>query len=659
VAVSPQDPTRFLVGSRRLYEGKKYNDEGNYAWLPMDSSILNLSLAIHTIVYMENIVYIGTSSGIFYSTNNGRAFYPASRYLSNLQIYSMAVGNDGRIIAGTRENGSIYMSEPKDSNSSARRLPYGDQMPSYMDGGKSVFSLLKPDALIYSSQYGIGYRQASIGSDPQIPAQWYGEVYSLVASNRGVFYPRWYSETNLLSTVPVNSLAPPFVMWESINDLNSKDTVLYIADKNYAPGDAICAKSARNRYPIWITNTDTDTLRAKDSLLVHDVVTSRLFLGGGPYKALNSGLGAPVHMSLMALNYEANTILWTCVFRTKDTTEQVMDMVVSNDGDHLFILTKKLIASEYSIYRVSGFDRYRDATELDVSKMVYDSTAGLYDNNDRRMLVDDTLVSGVTSDILSIALDPQNNDHLIYTMKATGGASAPRIKLITNAQTATSSTVTSVDKEGSGIPTDMPVYTSLIEMKNANIAYAGTEKGIYKTVNFTSTNPEWTLYNNGIDIAVPVFQLYQQTKNLPSTYSVMYEGSGEETRVDFPGVSNYGMIYAATHGAGIFRDTTYWIYNGTNIPNYGSKFARESTLKVYPNPASSSFTIDYTLTSREQVQLKVVDITGKTIYTNNLGTKEAGTYSERLECSHLPNGFYFVNMIIGRYGKTGKIIISK
>jgi hypothetical protein len=665
VAVSPTDPEKVLIGCRRLYEILTVtladSTTKEYGRVPRDNSIIGNVSLIHSIAYTGKVIYLGTSSGIFYSTDGGQIFHSGSRYLSNLQIYSMSVGYDGRIIAGTRGNGSIYIGKPDKADATAITLRYGNGMGGHVtssgNGGKSVFSLLKPEALFYLSSYGVGYRQASIASDPQLPSQWYGKTNSLIGDLQ---YPFWYPSVNELTTIRVydiNPIASPFTIWESTTDFNSKDTVIYLADKNYAPGEAICVKSKRNRYPIWITNTTSDTLYLKDTLRVHDVVTSRLFLGGGPYKRAGASynvVGAPVFMSLTALNYDGAQ-QWVCVFRTKDGTEQVIDLVVSNDGDHLFVLTEKITTEECFIYRVSGFDQYRDPMELRID----DPDKGLYVDNVLRRLVDDTLVSSQSGEkILSIALDPQNNNNLIYTSNNAGGANNPRIRLITNALTATKSTVVNLDKEGTGIPTGMPVYTSIIEMTHPDIAYAGTERGIYKTENLTSTTPAWTLYNDGIDISVPVFQLFQQTKNFPSTRSAIYEGTNVPTIIDYPGVSNYGVIYAATHGSGIFRDTTYWQKTGIKNPDFGTKYVN-NTLKVYPNPANSYFTIDYTTLPNEQVQLSVVDITGKIIHTKNLGIKDAGNYSERLDCSNLPNGFYFVNMRIGQYNKTAKIVISK
>jgi hypothetical protein len=218
IAVPPTDPTRVLVGSSRLYEGIKQNSEEIiYGWLPRDSSVRGTSSTLHTIVYEGSTIYLGTSAGIYYSTDGGRIFYSGSRYLSNLQVYSMSVGNDGRIIAGTRENGSIYMERPIDSNSTGQHLLYG-----YSGGGKSVFSLLKPEALFYLSYHGIGYRQASKASGVQGVENWYGNNPLLIASTpySGYYTTTWFTGVNNLDIPNIFTYASPFLMWESISDFN-------------------------------------------------------------------------------------------------------------------------------------------------------------------------------------------------------------------------------------------------------------------------------------------------------------------------------------------------------------------------------------------------------------------------------------------------------
>jgi hypothetical protein len=80
---------------------------------------------------------------------------------------------------------------------------------------------------------------------------------------------------------------------------------------------------------------------------------------------------------------------------------------------------------------------------------------------------------------------------------------------------------------------------------------------------------------------------------------------------------------------------------------------------VYPNPATSSISVDFALQSNEFVQLNIVDVMGRVVYTENLGTRESGSYSQIVDCSNLPNGFYFVNMKIGKQTKVAKFVVFK
>jgi len=663
IAVSPTNPGKVLVGSRLLYEITKADstqkdENGDILYAKTRLMIREagqepiLVTGVHSIFYSGTTVYLATSSGILYSIYDGMIFSSRNRALSNLQIYSMSVGNNGRVVLGTRGSGPIYVPNPRDWDAQSiellKDLKNSDQNDINIDdGGKSAFSMLKAAALFYFTDDGRAYRQASVESDAQNPQQWFGSGTSLIKS--GDDKPRWAEEDDRGQPVyPVNLLAPTFLFWESVKDIKSKDSVVYVADKDYAPGEDICAKSARNRYPIWTKNETSDTLFAKDTLLVHDIITSRLFMGGGGFVDGRS-IGAPVYMSLTALNFDVAQV-WTCVFRTNDAEEQVMDMVVSKDGDNLFILAKKQNSGEYAIYRVSGFDDYRALSEVNVF-----TSGSVSADNPNRMLKDDTLLYGwMTDDILSIALDPQNDDNLIFT---TNGSS--RIQLIENATTA-DYTAFPVDKEGTGLPNNTPVYTALIikvkDKLNRDTVYIGTERGVYRTNNFTSSTPTWEIYNKGIDIEVPVFKLYQQTKQLDYNYSEIYEGE-TPAYVEFIGISNEGNIYAATHGAGLFVDSAYHVPASIKerpiIRNIDNK------LKVYPNPAISSISIDYMLKSDETVQLNIVDVMGRIVYTEDLGTRYSGSHTKTLDCSHLPNGFYFVNMQIGKQTKMAKFVIYK
>lgn len=670
IAVSPDLASNVFVGTTYLYEGNELttqDDNGNniYSWMPVTSGQL---------YFMSNTskgFFIGTNSGLY--RYSGEAFSALNRYLNNLQVYSFSVGNEGQILLSARNRGSLYISNPVSSISQAKYPPLTSV---YGTGINNALSMIKSEAVFYADITGSIFRMASIDSDVQKPSNWYGAFTQLkdgtVTSTTLKELPRWFRSSDPTQDMSklgnpgyYQSNVSPIMFWESVNDLNSIDTVEYTADKSYGPGERICVRSARNAYPIWITNNSSDTL-FKDSILhVQDIVTSRFFLGGGSYTQLAATVGAPVFMTKNALDFNITMgNAWSCVFRTKDVTEQVIELQASKDGEHLFILTKKQgasIATNYSIYRVSGFDTYRQRRDIEVSENAFTSSSPMSMDNISRKLIDDTLVfenqigtNIISGDILSIVLDPQEDNKLLFTTNGTGAAS--RINLITNATTATLGTVALADKKGTGLP-EGSIYTAIIEMNHSEIAFVGTEKGVYKTSEFNDANPSWNFYNEGIDANVPIFKLFQQTKRLNNDTSVYYTRLGEEMEIIFPGVYNTGIIYAATHGLGMFMDKAYHDPI-VSVSSY-RKQTVDNTLKVYPNPTNNKITIDFTLSKDEQVQLNIVDITGKIVSSNNIGNRDTGLHSEIINCSNLPSGMYFVNLKTNTQNKTTKIIVTK
>ena len=666
IVVDPDVASKLYVGTTFLYEGEEITladgETKTFTWQPCVYSQLN------TLCYTRNALYIGTNKGIFVSENKGLSFKPINTYLSSMQAYSFSVGNQGQLAVGVRDRGTVYIDNPQNSLSQGKILP-----TMFNAGINSAFSSIKQEAIFYSAITGSIYRQASTYSDAQAPSQWYGTFIQLRRGDADISshalkkeLARWYRASNdrdqsRYSTPQYyHDKVSPIVFWESTNDLNSIDTIGYVADRRYNPNEKICVQSARNGYPIWIQN-GMDTLYKDSTLYIQDIVTSRFFIGGGSYQEANTNIGASVYMTTKALDFNITIGEdWHCVFRTSDANEQVMELQVSNDGDHLFILTKKQglsVLTNYSIYRVSGFDRYRKAEEMEVCKMVFDVNSGIGADNSNRMLINDTLLFGLQGEnIFSMTLDPQDNNNLLYA-GALGSSGTPRIRLITNALTATLDNVVSVNKTGDLPSIKLPVYTAIIEMNNDDIAFIGTEKGVYKTENFKSTNPSWSVYNTGIDVEVPVFKLGQQTKAFKTDTSVYYNKLGDEIQTVFPGVSNNGIIYAATHGLGMFIDKTY--HTPLSDYNTGKKQIAEKSLKVYPNPTNGVITIEYALLSDEQVQLNIVDITGKVVLSNNIGNRYSGTHSEMLDCSNLSQGLYFVNLKTKTQNITSKIIVTE
>lgn len=97
----------------------------------------------------------------------------------------------------------------------------------------------------------------------------------------------------------------------------------------------------------------------------------------------------------------------------------------------------------------------------------------------------------------------------------------------------------------------------------------------------------------------------------------------------------------------------------SNIPHVGltDVAANGGKFELYPNPAKEQFTIRYLLKTNASVQITVVDITGKTIFSAQ-EAKLAGEQRLILNTQHLSNGIYFVRLQCGNASSVQKLIIA-
>ena len=86
-------------------------------------------------------------------------------------------------------------------------------------------------------------------------------------------------------------------------------------------------------------------------------------------------------------------------------------------------------------------------------------------------------------------------------------------------------------------------------MQHKNHVIIGTDNGIYSTNDVLSGI--WASDNAGMG-SVPVFMLKQQTTYQPPVY---IDNNGQV--FTYPGIQNWGAIYAASYGKGLFVDTTF------------------------------------------------------------------------------------------------------
>lgn len=63
-------------------------------------------------------------------------------------------------------------------------------------------------------------------------------------------------------------------------------------------------------------------------------------------------------------------------------------------------------------------------------------------------------------------------------------------------------------------------------------------------------------------------------------------------------------------------------------------------MEVYPNPAVDVLNIDFHIREAAEVNINIMDMTGRTVQTQSLGNKEAGEYSTSLSVDQLSTGVY-------------------
>jgi len=82
-------------------------------------------------------------------------------------------------------------------------------------------------------------------------------------------------------------------------------------------------------------------------------------------------------------------------------------------------------------------------------------------------------------------------------------------------------------------------------------------------------------------------------------------------------------------------------------------------LQNYPNPFNPSTSIQYAISSRQFVTLKVFDVLGKEVATLVNEEKSAGSYDIEFNASQLASGVYIYKIQAGDFVQTKKMILMK
>lgn len=173
------------------------------------------------------------------------------------------------------------------------------------------------------------------------------------------------------------------------------------------------------------------------------------------------------------------------------------------------------------------------------------------------------------------------------------------------------------------------------------------------------------LYPAAEQIAYDNGKIFDNTTSVPYA---SYQVSNQWRQLWYDDLQSLGMKYDLVNqkemaGIGIWALS----YEGTDKrmwSNIASAFTTwettaDSVIKIYPNPVSASFTIEYVLTQKENVSIYIYDSKGRKIIIATDAERDAGFNSEWISVQGIGSGVYFVTLRTSDSVITKKIVVIK
>ena len=622
IAVFPDDYDHILVGGSDLYSWSLTN-----SWEQLTSNLSPyfylkyIHSGIHTISFSQNYsstntkVYVGTDAGVFGSTYEGLDWTQLNKNYNTNQFHSVAFSNDGRVLGGSRNHGTIYFSLKGTTLQDATSIFDGD-------GGYCEYSMLNPNLsfatkkLINSAdRYGILGRSEDNGENL---ASTYTDIFSPYLFGQNAVGMQ--TDTAYLSDIV------PIRLWESFYDTNSTQTVRFIVPGTLHLNDTILVTSSCKRIINHII--DAVDLNGQDSLVKDDTI----YIKDTYQSMLAIGLKNSIWITRQAVDMSKVPMFWYCIANTGTTVKKITTIEISSDGNYLYFADYKKATDSSIVYRCSNLTNGRDSLTGAVS-----SSGNMIQNQ---------IIGSFSHKVTGLAVDPLNANNLVVTIGNYGVTD--HIYYSNNAGTTTSVLTADnfVSKQGD-LPS-IPAYCAIVKWDNSAVVIVGTESGVYLTEDITASSPVWTSQNTSL-ANVPVLQLRQQIHR-NGWMSLPIVGNGIDN-----GVRNHGIIYAATYGRGIFRCENFKTL--INVPEITSDKINASQIIVYPNPVRDLANLSFTLNSRSKSVINIYNLNGNVVKTFNTGTLESGKQSVSFSTSGLSTGAYIVEIVNNGTKKTTRFVI--
>ena len=594
LAVFPDDPDKIFLGGLNMWYGRRIQPTGYFNWEMVSFGfyspwVPNSAPQFHHAYKFRpnnpNQLALATDGGVSICTIgvDTITFKTINKDMGTSQFNSVAFSAQKNYVMGGGNNVGV--------------LGLGYFYPTYTNSISAGYPVWLPDGLVFASSGGT-CEWSSIDSRIAV----FTEQSGVPSTRRRDLTDLTYANDFMNGVHPVDSAYIPMRIWESFNFTQTRDSVKVYARIKPIPADTtLMVESANNRFLFpYVT---TKPIALKDSLTVADPIANRFFYYGNSHE---TGQGIHMTKDMMKFNKIPQYFI---VYKNAVTTDHISTMAISADLNTLWAGTEK-----GRLIRVTGLLNAYDSATANVtsSQCVLVDSVFNYPALQGRM-------------VTSISINPSNSSQVLVTLGNLGNDSYIYYSLDANAP---SPTFTS---KQSNLP-QAPVYSGLIEMRNSNSAFVGTELGVFSTTNLNAANPTWgpDMQNLG-DVAVT--EIRQQ---ILTDYHIL----------------NKGVIYVASYGRGIWMDTTYAIPVGIE-PILGQPVSHGS-LKLNPNPVADYVNITYSCDATGNLTGTVYDLAGRAVMARDFGTQIKGTFNGKINLSGLPKGTYLIKVGNG-YGKIVKM----
>jgi hypothetical protein len=607
IKVFPNNAGKVLLGGVDLWEGTKVQETGFYSWVKVSESFSNsfnpsyLHSSQHAIAFRpgtNNSFFVANDGGVYIGSvsSNEYSFETSNRNYFTTQFYNVAPsGHENYVLGGVQGNGSILITGQGNTTKQGEMVLGGD-------GGACALSLINKDVMVVSSVNGTFFR----------------------SEDAGVTYSNQFIDGISLSTTSFNT---PLALWESFDNSSSRDSLMYFARDTITGGTRIQVLSNNSRQPFYYTTPNDVNLYPGDSIKVCDVVSSRLFI------ASNNIVGMTKELHLFAKDPEWFVIANATV---SNFIGEPQCLAYSSDANHLFVGMR-----DGRIYRISNLALAYNYARADVN-----SSECIVATQEIPLYIPGTSTP-ITQVVTSISVDQSNPNNIMVTLGNYGNET-----YVLYSENALDQVPVFTSKQGN-LP-QMPVYTSILEMTNTDMAIIGTEHGIFVNENIHSTSAQW-MKQDSLMGSVPVFQLQQQTVSKVRDTVYLINGS-DSTMVVYPGTNNYGIIYSATYGRGLFRSNTYRKPVGIEEHDINT-ISQIRSLKLYPNPVSTQATIELAVEQSADIMLTIYDIAGRKV-GQQLVSVQKGDNKILLKTDNLKSGAYVITATAGSARYSQKFIVK-